>query len=555
MRHRLRLGVVAFICTAAVVFLQASFLHAEDPPPILFSDQTLAAGIDHVQTIGDDEMTNIVESAGVGCAFLDFDGDGWMDIYLVNGHWKEGLSDEDFYEEDRRPDATDKLYRNLGDGSFEDVTEAAGVAQVGFGMGVVAADYDADGDLDIYVTNYGPNYLYRNEGDGTFIDVAVELGVDCPVWTGGSSFADFDRDGVLDLYVGNYLVYDPEYNYYYAPDGFTGPLAYSGEQDLLFRGDGSGGFVDATAASGLIIQPIGRAMGVSSFDYDNDGFMDVFVSNDAMENYLLHNQGDGSFENRALRIGVAFGEAGEATAAMAVEVSDFDQDGYMDIFVPDIEYSCLYRNNGGRTFEDRSAVAGIAAACGQYTSWGSVFADFDLDGVIDLYIANGDAQHLEADDDLLFRGDGKGGFVDVSEHSGEWSKVRFVSRGVARADYDNDGDLDLLVASLDDRPVLLRNDTERGNRHWVTLDLVGSGSNRDAIGAVVRLRVGENEYVRQRLNGGSYLSQHDHRIHFGLGESERIDSIQITWPDNSVQILEDQPADQHLRIEQLQGAP
>ena len=528
---------------------------ADQEAPIYFVDSTLAAGIDHVQTIGDDEMTNIVESAGVGCAFLDYDGDGWLDIYLVNGHWKEGLSDEEYYEEDRRPDATDKLYRNLGDGSFEDMTIAAGVDQVGFGMGVIAADFDADGDLDIYVTNFGPNFLYRNNADGTFTDVAVELGVDCPVFSGGSAFADFDRDGVLDLYVGNYLQYDPEYNYYYAPDGFTGPLAYAGEQDRLFRGDGSGGFAEVTVESGLIIEPVGRAMGVSSFDYDNDGFMDVFVSNDAMENYLLHNKGDGSFENRALRIGVAFGEAGEATAAMAVEISDFDQDGYMDIFVPDIEYSCLYRNNAGQNFEDHSAIAGIAAACGQYTSWGSVFADFDLDGIIDLYVSNGDAQHLEADDDLLFRGDGNGGFEDVSAQSGEWSEVRFVSRGVARGDYDNDGDVDLLVASLDDRPVLLRNDTVRRGRHWLTIELIGAGSNRDALGAVVRVKLGEDEFVRQRLNGGSYLSQHDPRIHFGLDEHQVIDSISITWPDESVKILRNVSADQHLRVEQTLETP
>jgi len=523
----------------------------------LFTDVTIAAGIDFVETIGDDEMSNIVESAGVGCGFLDFDNDGWMDIYLISGHWSEGLSDPEFEpgERDRLAKATDRLYRNRGDGVFEDVTAQAGLATPAFGMGVVTADYDNDGDVDIYVTNYGPNFLYRNNGDGTFTDVAADLGVEVPSFSIAALFVDYDRDGWLDLYVGGYLVFDADYDYYYAADAFPGPLSYPGLQDRLFHGNGDGTFTDVTEQAGIAIDPLGRAMGVGGFDYNNDGLMDIFVSNDAMENFLFHNRGDGTFENRAWELGVAFGEAGDATSAMAAEVGDVDGDGNFDLFVPDMKYSCFYYNTGRDYFEDRSAASGVASVCGQYVSWGCVLADFNLDGHLDLYISNGGAHHLEAEEDLLFRGDGRGGFQDVSQNAGDWVYSKHVSRGVAGGDFDNDGDVDLLVASLNDRPVLLRNDSPRDGKHWLSIYLKGrTGSNLDAIGSVVRVTAGGHAMIRQRMSGGSYLSQHDPRIFFGLGEHKEADSLEIRWPDGSYQVATKVPADTMIVITQEGGA-
>ena len=523
--------------------------------PLRFVDVTESAGLDFVETIGDDELSNLVEAAGVGCALVDYDGDGWLDIYLVSGHWRSDLSDEDLEAEvrERSASATDRLYRNRGDGTFEDVTEAAGVARAGFGMGVVAADYDADGDVDLYVTNYGPNFLYRNEGNGTFSEVAAQCGVTEPQFGIGAAFFDYDNDGILDLYVGGYVAYDPDYEYFYAPDGFPGPLAYTGEPDRLYRGNSDGTFTDVTAAAGLALLPEGRAMGLAALDYDGDGHQDLFVSNDAMANFLFRNLGDGTFQNVAVEAGVAFGEMGEATAAMAAEVGDVDNDGDFDILVPDMRFSCLYVNAGDGSFLDRSADSGIAAVSGQYISWAGVLADLDLDGDLDLYLSNGDAHHLEPQEDLLFAGDGDGGFTDVSAASGDWAKEKRVGRGAAGGDFDNDGDIDILVMNLNDRPLLLRNETNRSDRHWLAVSLVNTGGNREGIGTVVEVTVGEHTLVRQRAAGNSYLSQHDPRLHFGLGPYDEVDQLAVTWPDGERQVVRGVPADQLVVITREPG--
>lgn len=545
---------IATIVTLVGTWDAASLgVEPEDEPVILFSDVTLRAGIDFVQTIGDDEMSNIVESAGVGCGFLDYDGDGWLDIYLVNGHWREGLSDPNLDPALRNTltSATDRLFRNRGDGTFEDVTTRAGIANTGYGMGVVVADYDADGDPDVYVTNYGPNFLYRNNGNGTFTDVAGGAGVDDPKFSVGAVFLDYNRDGWLDLYVGHYVDYDPdkypEYKYYHAPDGFPGPRSYDGQQDMLFSGNASGGFVNVTDDAGIKVEPVGKAMGVSTFDYDRDGFADVFVSNDAMENFLLRNKGDGVFENLALDAGVAFGAAGEAAASMAAEIADYDGDGLFDLLVPDMTYCALYHNVDWG-FTNDSAVSRIAGACARYHSWAGVFGDYDLDGHLDLYMSNGAVNRLEAHPDLVFLGDGRGRFRNVTEMAGDWVKTKYVSRGVARGDFDNDGDLDLLVGNLNSRPVLLRNDTPRRGRHWISVQLVGASSNRDAIGAIVSVKVGPHTMNRLRTSGGSYLSQHDSRLHFGLGGHGTVDLLEVTWPGGTRQTMSNVPADRLVTI-------
>lgn len=521
-------------------------------PVVVFTDITATAGIDFVQTIGDRNMTNIVEATGVGCGFVDYDGDGWMDIYLVNGCWIEGISDPNLDPAMRRKlaAATDRLYRNRADGTFQDVTVRAGLDRPGYGMGVVVADYDNDGDQDIYVTNYGPNFLYRNNGDGTFTDVARAAGVHDPQFSVGAVFFDYDRDGRLDLYVGNYVNYDPSITPEHARNVVRSPLAYAGQQDRLYRGNGDGTFTEVTHKAGIEIQPVGRAMGVGAFDYDGDGFLDVFAANDAMENFLFHNRGDGTFQNQALITGVAFGAGGAATAAMAVEIGDYDGDGLFDLLVPDMSLCCLYRNMGGRMFDDAAVQSGIAAVMNPYHGWGAVLADFDLDGDLDAYIANGHTARLEPQPDRLFVGDGHGRFADASATAGQPLTGKSVSRGVARADIDNDGDIDLLVAHLNDRPALLRNDTPRSGRHWLTVNLSGRPGHRHTIGALVKITAAKRTLVGQRISGGSYLSQHDPRIHFGLGSRKKVDRLEVSWPDGSRQTLNNVRADQILSIQQ-----
>jgi len=546
-RSRSACAAIALALGVAVIPLRAE---PSDNPPLYFTDVTASAGIDFVQTIGDDHMSNIVESAGVGCAFLDYDNDGWMDVYLVSGYWREDLSDKEYEPEliEKLAKASDRLYRNRGNGTFEDVTKKAGLERQGYGMGVSAVDFDGDGDTDIYVTNYGPNFLFRNNGDGTFTEIAEKLGAHDPRFSVGAAFLDFDRDGRLDLFVGNYVEYDPDYDLYYAPDGFPGPLAYTGQFDGLYHALPDGTFDDVSEEAGILIKPKGRAMGVGTVDADADGLLDIFVSNDAMENFLFRNTGKATFQNEALSAGVAYGENGDATAAMGVEVIDYDGDGKLDMFVPDMGFCCLYHNVGGAMFEDRAASSGIAAVMGQYIGWGGLFADFNLDGHIDLYISNGDVHHLEPHEDVVFLGDGKGRFTDVSATAGEWSREKFTSRGVSGADFDNDGDMDLIVTNLNDRPVLLRNDTPRNGNHWLSVALQDQGPNTQAIGATVTVRAGDLFQTRLRTTTGGYLSQHEPRLHFGLGKQRKAERVEVSWPDGTKQTLENVPADRVLSV-------
>jgi len=515
---------------------------AADAPQL--TDVTEAAGIVWRHSIGDDVLSNIVESTGAGCVFFDFDGDGDIDIYLVNGRYHPEIS----HARGRNLADTlaNALYRNNGDGTFTDVTEAAGVGDRGYGMAAVAADYDNDGDTDLFITNYGRDTLFRNEGDGSFADVTDAAGVGDQRWTVGATFFDFDRDGLLDLYVGGYLLFDPEYRHYFAADGFPGPLSYRGQRDTLYRNRGDGTFEDVSRTAG-IDNPDGRAMGLAACDIDGDGNQDIFVANDGMENYLWRNRGDGSFENIALATGTAFGQNGEATSAMGPEFGDFDLDGMVDLFVPDMGYGCLYRNTGKGWFEEKSARLGIAAVLGQYTSWSGNFLDIDNDGWLDIFVVNGDAHHLEPEEDTLFINRQGTVFEDISAKTGMALETKFVGRGSASGDFDDDGDLDLLVLNLNDRPRLLRNDLGNQN-HWLKMRLIGTTSNRDAVGARVRLTAGGHTQVRDVRTSSGYLSQSDPRLHFGLGSSAVVELIEISWPSGTVQRLEKIAADRLLTV-------
>jgi len=516
--------------------------NASEVPQLV--DITAEAGIGWRHSIGDDSLSNIVESTGAGCAFLDYDGDGDLDLYLVNGRYHPELS----HARGRRLAGRlrNALYRNNGDGTFTDATDEAGVGDTGYGMAVVAADYDNDGDTDLFVTNYGRDTLYRNEGNGTFTDATESAGVGDTRWTVGASFFDFDRDGLLDLYVGGYLLFDPDYRYYFAADAFPGPLSYPGQRDTLYRNLGDGTFEDVTKAAGLA-SPDGRAMGVAACDIDDDGDDDLYVANDGMENYLYRNLGGGAFQNVALATGTAFGQNGEATSAMGPEFGDFDADGLIDIFVPDMGYGCLYRNTGKGWFDEKSARLGVAAVLGQYTSWSGNFLDVDNDGWLDIFVVNGDAHHLEPEEDTLLLNRQSAGFEDVSAKTGEALEAKFVGRGSASGDFDNDGDLDLLVLNLNDRPRLLRNDAAKSN-HWIELRLVGTASNRDAVGARVRLTAGGHTQLRDVRTSSGYLSQSDPRLHFGLGSSAVVDRIEISWPSGTVQNLRKIAADRLLTV-------
>ncbi|MBN1418222.1 MAG: VCBS repeat-containing protein, partial [Planctomycetes bacterium] len=316
-------------CAAGVwaSVLAGILARAEAPPPVVFVDAAKAAGVAFQHTFGDEDMSSILESTGSGCAFLDADGDGHIDIYFVNGCYVPGVSDEDSDEKDTV--AKNRLFRNRGDGTFEDITDKSGAGDPRFGMAAVCADYDVDGDTDIYVTNYGRNTLYRNDGKGNFTDVTEEAGVGCTLWSVGAVFLDYDRDGDCDLYVGNYLKFDPEYRLYYEADEFPGPLSYPGQPDVLYRNDGDGTFTDVTKEAGVANK--GRAMGVIAADFDGDGRVDIYVANDAMENYLYHNEGDGTFSDTGLMSGTAFSANGDSSASMGGEFGDFDADGDLDL--------------------------------------------------------------------------------------------------------------------------------------------------------------------------------------------------------------------------------
>ncbi|MFB3786496.1 MAG: CRTAC1 family protein [bacterium] len=531
--------------------IAAAFGQEAKPSYPTWVDVTEKAGIHFLHSIGDDEMSNIVEATGSGCAFFDYDGDQDLDIYLVNECYLPGIN----HVRGRllQGKLKNALYRNNGDGTFADVTEAAGVGDPGFGMACLSADYDNDGDADLFVTNYGRNILYRNNGNGTFTDVTKEAGLESGLWGIGCTFLDYDNDSFLDLYVGHYLQYDPNYKYYYAADAFPGPLAYPGQPDTLYHNRGDGTFEDVTQKAG-VFNPEGRAMGVSSCDFDNDGDMDIFVANDAMENYMYQNNGDGTFTDIALTAGTAFSQNGEATSAMGPEFGDFNSDGWIDLLVPDMGYGCLYMNTGKGFFEEMSAQMGLASVLGQYTSWSGNFFDFDHDGFLDILIVNGDAHHLEAEDAVMFWNDQGQRFIDISDQCGPDFQQKYVSRGSAVGDYDNDGDQDALILNLNSRPCLLRN--EGGNRnHWLMIHAVGTKSNRDAIGARVWVTSEGRTQMRDITSSSGYLSQSDYRVHFGLRRQEKVEEVKIRWPGGVTQVLKDVPANQVLTLTEPHNGP
>jgi enediyne biosynthesis protein E4 len=502
-------------------------------------------GLDFIQSVGEEHLNNIIESSGGGAAFLDYDQDGYIDLYICSGTWLEGLT------KGEKPDILPEnhLYRNLGNGTYEDVTKKAHASDYAYGMGVTVGDYNNDGYPDIFVSNYGPNMLYKNNGNGTFTNVTkrakVAGGNECSV---GAVWLDYDNDSFLDLYVGNYLSFDPEYKYYYAPDGFPGPMAYDAQPDILYHNNGDGTFEDVTKSMG-INDIDGRAMGVGAADYDNDGYVDIFVANDHSVNYLWHNDAGKGFTDRGTMSGTAFSQAGESTVSMSVDFADYNGDGLLDLFKSDDTYCSLYENLGNGIFSDRSYSSGIAMPAAQFVGWTSSFVDYDNDGDADIFKTNGALKHLYGQEDQLFENTGDGKFRDVSVESGSYFKEEFVGRGACLGDYDNDGDFDVYIVNLNNRGMFLRNN--KGNQNnWLILTLVGQTSNRDGIGCRVQVTSGGQVQTAQKRSTTGYLSQNDPRMHFGLAKNEMVDKIEIKWPSGKLQVLENIKANQILTVKE-----
>lgn len=527
----------------------------------IFEDVSEAAGLNIATTCGTIDKKFIVEGNGSGCAWIDYDNDGWMDLYIVNGISLENL----FEGETDASRAPNFLFRNNADGTFTEVTRKAGIPGSGLGNGVVAADYDNDGFIDLFVTNYGEDILYRNNGNGTFTNVTGGANVGGGHWwSTGATFGDYDRDGWVDLYVSRYIDFDLKN----PPTGgasckyrglpvMCGPLGLKGAPDVLYRNLGDGTFREVTAAAGVADKQLGYGFSAVFEDLDNDGFPELFVTNDAGQNYLYQNRKDGTFQELALLAGVAYNREGRAQANMGVALGDIGNDGRTDLFVTTFseDYYPLFRSFGNFNFEEISFQAKLGKITIPYLGWATIFGDFDNDGALDLFMANGhlypQASEIESlnykQQDLLFRGAGGFRFEDVSGAAGLARLPPKSSRGAAACDYDNDGDLDLAVLAIDDTLTLLRNNGGNSG-HWLQLRLVGRPGNRSAVGAKVKAVTGDRVLNRRIRSGGNYLSHNDLRLHFGLGTSEEVDRIEIVWPGGGRDTLEKIKAGRILTI-------
>ncbi|HWS54508.1 MAG TPA: CRTAC1 family protein [Pyrinomonadaceae bacterium] len=512
------------------------------------------SGINWTHTNAHSPERYLPETVGAGCAFFDFDNDGWVDIYLVNS------GPSDFYTP--KTPIRNALYRNNRDGTFADVTERAGVAGGTFGMGAAAADYDGDGWQDLLVTSYGRNILYRNRGDGTFADVTDKAGVTSPGWSTCAAWLDFDADGRLDLFVSSFVQYTKEtscgnnrlgHRYYCIP------RVFKPTPSRLFRNEGGGAFADVSAASGIAASP-GKSFGAVATDVNNDGLTDLFVANDTMPNFLFVNKGAGRFEEAGLVSGVGYGEGGNPRSGMGVDAADFDGDGWQDLFVANIdqELFSLYRNQKDLTFTDEPGE--IAPATRLLSGWGLRFFDYDNDGDPDLLLANGHpddmVERLTArvryrEPLLMFENVG-GRYRDVSRASGAVFAKEFPARGMAAGDYDNDGDIDLLVSNNGEAPALLRNDGGSRN-HWLGLHLVATKSNPAAVGARITWRAGGVTRSRLKTSGGSYLASHDPREVLGAGPGGKVESVEIRWPSGRVDKLTDLPINAYVKVVEGEG--
>ena len=567
-----------------------------DAAGVTFVDVTRSAGLSGFQRrSGGAAKDYILEAKGGGLALLDYDGDGWLDLYLVNGASFAALQGRE-----EAPAAA--LFHNNRDGTFTDVTAAAGVANRGWGQGACTGDYDNDGDEDLYVTNFGLNRLYRNDGAGRFSERAGTAGVGLGGWSTGCAFGDYDGDGRLDLFVAGYIVLDLErlppspsgaarsagvpgegpakgsggmqaayrpgeaYCRYRGQPAMCGPRGLKGAPDHLFHNDGNGSFTDVSLAAGVADASGYYGIGVAFFDFDDDGKLDLFVANDSSPNYLYRNRGDGTFQDVSFASGAAFNEAGQEQAHMGVAVGDYDRDGRDDLHVTNFENDAniLYHNDGGGLFSEATYPAGVGTPSVPFVGWGTNFLDYDNDGWPDLLVANGHVYPWVGELDwntsyeqrvLLFR-NLKGRFVEVGRGGGEGLAATRSMRGSATGDLDNDGDVDVAVNPIDGEPLLLRNDGGQRAGHWLTLRLVGDPARRcprDATGSVVFLTAGGGRQRGDVASGRSVMSQSDRRVHFGLGAATRVERLEVRWANGAVVSYDVPAVDREIRIDEARG--
>jgi enediyne biosynthesis protein E4 len=561
MKRRNALPAVVLAGLASSVAAQAPAPRATTPPPAapaaaaptvqsgkwpVFVDVLPKSGIAWQRSFGDHDLSNIVEGTGSGACVFDFDGDGRLDIYFPQGRWETTVSDN--RGRDLIGRLSNALYRNKGGFEFEDVTAKAGVSGRNFAFGCSAADYDDDGRVDLLVLTYKGPELYHNDANGTFTEVTEKAGLQDTRWSLNGVWLDYDRDGRLDLFVTNYLEYDEgKFRSFYAAAGYPGPLSYNGVASALYHNEGNGTFTDVTKKAG-VFNSGGRGMSSVAADLNDDGWIDLYVANDSMENYYYENKRDGTFKDEAVMLGLAFGQNGQGVSSMGPFVADLGGHGSLDILIPDMDYGSLLSKEGG-FYSDRIGPSGLAVMCGQYTGWGAVLQDFDNDGYTDVFIANGNAHHEYPEDAVIARNGGKGAFLDVARESGEYFQTKWVGRGATWADFDDDGNVDLLVVDTSGPPHLLRNTGGTGN-HWLKVDARVKGGGRAAIGARVTVTSGTRTRFEDVIGVNGYLSQGDARAHFGLGSAEKADLVQVRWPDGTTDEWKDVGADQVLRLEQ-----
>ena len=531
-------------------------------PAIRLVDVASDAGLTLVNVSGGPDKDYIVDANGNGAALFDYDNDRDLDALIVNGSTRENLA--------KGGDPMVALYRNDGSGRFADVTATAGFNRRGWGSGACVADFDNDGFQDVFITAFGADVLWRNAGNGTFDDVTRKAGIDEDRWSTSCAFGDYDRDGRLDLYVATYVKFDEAIPRrgatgncrFMGTNVFCGPKKLSGDADVLYRNTGTGAFEDVTVRAG-IVDPGYYGFGVVFSDLNDDGWPDIFVANDSVPNLFFRNRGNGTFVEEGLLSGTALSGDGRTQAGMGVDTGDYNGDGLPDLIVTNFshDHNTVYENGPAGVFTDRSYATGIAATAGPYLGWGVKFVDLDNDGRLDVFIANG---HVYPEVDRqgsgtryqqrkqVFVGDGRR-FRHATTEIGGGLLVEKSSRGAAFGDYDNDGDIDVLVVNMNDTPTLLRNDTAP-RHHWITIELEGVKSNRDGIGARVRIEAGGRRQTAEVRGDGSYLSHSDTRIHFGLGSSTRVDRLEIRWPGGAIDTASGLAADRFYGVREGGGA-
>ena len=554
-RKRWIIALLACLLSASLLLAWYAFQSELPKGPIHLKDVTRKTGIDFIHTDGSGGQRYIVEPMCAGLALFDYDDDGLIDVYFLNGAPMRGT------KVDVPPE--NALYRNLGRWKFADVTEQAGLGDKGFGLGVTVGDYDGDGDPDLYLNNFGPNVLYRNNGDGTFTDVTGQAGVDNGDLVGaGASFLDMDADGDLDLYVTNYLRFDYDSHVQRQVGGhpsYPSPRDFEPVPDTLYRNNGDGTFTDVSRESG-VSQYAGTGMGMVSVDCDLDGDTDVFVLNDVGENFFFQNDGTGKFKETGVINGTAYNIYGDENASMGVDCGDYDNDGLPDFFMTSYqsELPVLYRNIGNGFFEDVTLLTGAGEGTLSYVNWGNGLIDFDNDGDLDVFIANG---HTEDNIDLrdastayrapntLLMNTGDGRFVEVSQTCGDGLLPVHSSRGAAFDDLDNDGDVDAVILNSREGPTVLRNDS-RNENHWLQIRLQGTNGNSQGVGARVVVTAGDLSQTAERHSGRGYQSHYGSRLHFGLGERENVDRIEVYWLGGGIDVIQNVAVDQLLTITQ-----